>query len=89
MNTNVDKCKFQNFDFSCPQTTSGKISCAFNIIDIPKGDGRSYRRSGVCTGWIDRLTKGMQRKEEESVEGQIADLSLNELPKVELVTTVM
>ena len=55
----------------------------FNIINIPDADGGFYTRSGVCTGWIDRLTKGIQKKN-QTLEDGVADLKLSEFPKVEL-----
>ena len=70
--------------YSCLQATPGRLSCVFNVIEIPEGDGRCYGRSGVCTGWIDRLTRGIQggEKQEEDLTEGMGELTLNEPVKV-------
>ncbi|XP_060079890.1 methionine synthase reductase-like isoform X2 [Ylistrum balloti] len=46
---------------SSPVAEPGVIEVAFNIVEIPSGDGRMFDRTGVCTGMLDRLTKVIQQ----------------------------
>ncbi|KAL3837612.1 hypothetical protein ACJMK2_022958 [Sinanodonta woodiana] len=40
--------------------TPKELEFVFNVMDIPQQDGRTYFRKGVCTGWLDHITKQIQ-----------------------------
>lgn len=51
---------------SSPLKTPQHLDIAFNVINIPEGDGRSFARQGVCTGMLDRVTNQNQIREEST-----------------------
>ena len=60
----------------------------FNIVDIPLGEGRTYPRKGVCTGWLSHLaTAGGQNQSSDQpikhAEERLKKLSLD--PSQEVV----
>uniref|UniRef100_A0A8W8HR45 Methionine synthase reductase n=2 Tax=Magallana gigas TaxID=29159 RepID=A0A8W8HR45_MAGGI len=54
---------------SSPLKTPQHLDIAFNVINIPEGDGRSFARQGVCTGMLDRVTNQNQIREETTEDG--------------------
>ncbi|KAK6970169.1 methionine synthase reductase-like isoform X1 [Biomphalaria glabrata] len=51
---------------SCPEYKPDVIDIVFNVIEIP-GDpekGHYYSRKGICTGWLDDITKCLQSGDE-------------------------
>lgn len=42
---------------SSPYTSKTSFRIAFNIVQIPDGNGRMYSRQGLCTGWLHELAK--------------------------------
>jgi len=66
---------------SSPLVSGTSFTTAFNIVNIPEGDGRMYGRLGLCTGWLYQLAKVGGFLEEEAVDdlvGCIGALSLEE-----------
>ncbi|XP_005094471.1 methionine synthase reductase [Aplysia californica] len=55
---------------SCALTDKDKLDIVFNIVEIPMScdDGHAYSRRGVCTGWLDDITRSMQDKGLEDEE---------------------
>ncbi|XP_070546978.1 methionine synthase reductase-like [Ptychodera flava] len=55
---------------SSPLENPGRMTIAFNIIEIDAGDGRHSNRQGVCTGWLNKITSCLQEKSttQEAVE---------------------
>ena len=47
---------------SCPLVDTDRLDVVFNVLDLPAcpGEGHMYSRKGVCTGWLDDLTQGLQ-----------------------------
>ncbi|XP_077996857.1 methionine synthase reductase-like [Glandiceps talaboti] len=45
---------------SSPLSDAEKLEFAFNVIEIPHGNGRHGDRQGVCTGWMNKLTNHLQ-----------------------------
>ncbi|XP_033729185.1 methionine synthase reductase-like [Pecten maximus] len=72
---------------SSPVAEPGVLEVAFNVVDIPSGDGRTFDRTGVCTGMLDRLTSSIQRpytdhcpsSEDGDISDQVANLQLSPL----------
>lgn len=46
----------------------GHLDIAFNVINIPEGDGRRFARQGICTGMLDRFTIQNQIREGSTEE---------------------
>ncbi|XP_019632144.1 PREDICTED: methionine synthase reductase-like [Branchiostoma belcheri] len=57
---------------SSPLVHPDRLHFVFNIVHIPSGNGRATACTGVCTGWLDRLTRHIQT----GVYGDIAEGSL-------------
>lgn len=53
---------------SSPLKTPGLLDIAFNVINIPEGNGRSFARQGICTGMLDKMTNQIQISEESTEE---------------------
>ena len=64
---------------SSPLKTPGHLDIAFNVINIPESDGRTFARQGICTGMIDRLTTGIQRdvSMEEITDTKVFELQIS------------
>ncbi|KAK7092257.1 methionine synthase reductase-like [Littorina saxatilis] len=45
---------------SCEDWRPGHIDVAFNVLEIPTSQCRLYCRRGLCTGWLDDITSGLQ-----------------------------
>ncbi|KAL5010026.1 hypothetical protein ScPMuIL_012331 [Solemya velum] len=60
------------------------VELVFNIIEIPEGGVHGYSRQGVCTGWLDRITRGRQHSCESDLPSDIADLTLQDPPKIHI-----
>ncbi len=52
---------------SCVDSTPGVLSCVFNVVEIPAGSGRAGDRRGVCTGWLDEVTRELQERTRDPV----------------------
>lgn len=70
------------------QLTQNKLHIVFNVIEIPAGQGRRYRRQGVCSGWLEQITRSIRttRNSEKSLEEDINAISLAEKPQVPIFT---
>jgi len=44
----------------CNAITPNLIKFVLTIVEIPKGSGRSSNKQGVCTGWLNKLTRSKQ-----------------------------
>ncbi|XP_074652264.1 methionine synthase reductase-like [Tubulanus polymorphus] len=44
---------------SSPLEIPGRIRIAFNVLEMEAGSGRHSDRTGVCTGWLNRITEKM------------------------------
>lgn len=51
---------------SSPIDDPGVVEIAFNVISISKESGRTYERSGICTGMLDNITKSIQKQYDQS-----------------------
>ncbi|KAI8495711.1 hypothetical protein Bbelb_266830 [Branchiostoma belcheri] len=62
------------FPSCCPpfERLIDRLHFVFNIVHIPSGNGRATACTGVCTGWLDRLTRHIQT----GVYGDLAEGSL-------------
>lgn len=58
---------------SSPLISQGKISCVFNVVETTAENGRTYFRKGVCTGWLDGMTRS-QQKSGQSVDSVEKDI---------------
>lgn len=68
---------------SSPLKTPGHLDIAFNVINIPEGDGRSFARQGICTGMLDRMTNQNQISEgstEDRTDTKIFQLQISTRP---------
>lgn len=67
---------------SSPLKTPQHLDIAFNVINIPEGDGRSFARQGVCTGMLDRVTNQNQIREESTdrTDTEIFQLQISARP---------
>jgi len=56
---------------SSQHLTPGRLHIVFNVVDISADQGRTYRRHGVCTGWLDRLTgsRGSEDRKQSASNG--------------------
>ena len=43
------------------------VDIAFNVIQMPTGQGRKFPRPGICTGWLNDLTKKISNGETPKV----------------------
>ncbi|KAI0214796.1 Methionine synthase reductase [Lamellibrachia satsuma] len=63
--------------------TPGRFTFVFNIVEFPQCHGRSKARHGVCTGWLDKLTRSLQATPDLSdLHEEMSLLNLNELIKI-------
>eukprot|EP00058_Branchiostoma_floridae_P027416 XP_002612907.1 hypothetical protein BRAFLDRAFT_282133 [Branchiostoma floridae] len=68
---------------SSPLVSPDRLHFVFNIVHIPSGSGRAAPCTGVCTGWLDRLTGHMQTgvyvgmAEEDKVAEKIGQITNN------------
>ncbi|KAK3579904.1 hypothetical protein CHS0354_031423 [Potamilus streckersoni] len=68
---------------SSPLLTPKELEFVFNVMDIPQSNGRTYFRKGVCTGWLDQITKQFQTpssrsgSEVDAVVARIQDNSVS------------
>ncbi|XP_078580373.1 methionine synthase reductase-like isoform X1 [Branchiostoma floridae x Branchiostoma japonicum] len=73
---------------SSPLVSPDRLHFVFNIVHIPSGSGRTAPCTGVCTGWLDRLTRHMQTgvygdmAEEDGIAEKIGQMSLNDPLKI-------
>ncbi|XP_066300342.1 methionine synthase reductase-like [Branchiostoma lanceolatum] len=73
---------------SSPLVSPDRLHFVFNIVDIPSGSGRAAACTGVCTGWLDRLTRHRQTgvygdlAEEDRVAEKMDQVSLNDPLKI-------
>ncbi|GAB1609395.1 methionine synthase reductase-like isoform X2 [Argonauta hians] len=67
-----------------------KLHIVFNVVEIPAGRGRRYHRQGVCTGWLEQLTTGLQTEASPDQQAHLAtalnSLSLTDKPSVSFFT---
>ncbi|XP_050406331.1 methionine synthase reductase [Patella vulgata] len=66
---------------ACPD----RLEFVFNVLEIPEGNGRCTARQGVCTGWLDNITKSIQTNNED-LNSQMSSLSLNEDIQIPIFT---
>ncbi|XP_041372278.1 methionine synthase reductase-like [Gigantopelta aegis] len=68
------------YSICCHPARSGLIQICFNVVTMEEVDGRSYPRSGLCTGWLDSLTGAIQgdgpAEASNEIEQQLQSLSL-------------
>lgn len=70
---------------SSPLENPTRLHFVFNILEFPTVEGVRQKRQGVCTGWLDEMTKALR---EDTIErnGELTEsvskLSLQELPFV-------
>lgn len=52
---------------SCSQVDKDRLDFVFNVVDLPGRvqEARYFHRRGVCTGWLDDITNGIQAGESE------------------------
>ena len=68
---------------SSPLENSGSFHIVFNVLEFPAVKEVREQRKGVCTGWLDRLTKEMRQKQTNNeLPVGVSNLNLNDLPKV-------
>lgn len=77
------------YSVACSQEINkNKLHIVFNVIEIPAGQGRRYRRQGVCSGWLEHITRPIRTtmNSEKSFEEDLNALSLTEKPQVSIFT---
>ncbi|XP_038078300.1 methionine synthase reductase-like [Patiria miniata] len=61
---------------SSPLVDPNKLHFVFNVVVFPEGQGRNERREGVCTGWLNHMTKTEQHSD-VSLASQMSKLSIH------------
>lgn len=70
---------------SSPLSTPGCVQFVFNVLHFGAEEGRSEDRDGVCTGWINNITRHLQNSHQmKSVSHETENQSrpVEECPKV-------
>jgi hypothetical protein len=44
------------------------VDVAFNVVQIPAGQGRKFPRPGICTGWLNDLVKKVSNGDNPKVK---------------------
>ena len=70
---------------SSPLENPTHLHFVFNIVEFPAVDGIREQRQGVCTGWLNKMTKA-HRQDKNSDNKELNDrfsvMNLQEIPKV-------
>jgi len=70
---------------SSPLENPTHLHFVFNIVEFPAVDGIREQRQGVCTGWLNKMTKA-HRQDKNSDNKELTDsfsvMNLQEIPKV-------
>ncbi|XP_022084501.1 methionine synthase reductase-like [Acanthaster planci] len=61
---------------SSPLVDSNKLHFVFNIVVFSEEQGRNKQREGVCTGWLNHLTK-IQHYSDDSLHSQMLQLDIH------------
>ncbi|CAH1772724.1 unnamed protein product [Owenia fusiformis] len=64
------------YSISSSPLHSSSLHFVFNIVEIPAGSGRSYARKGLCTGWLNSITKTLQKSVDSDLANGVSELTL-------------
>ena len=70
---------FNSFSFSSPLVNPARLHFVFNIVEFPHSNGRAMARQGICTGWLNDKTQGLQGQiAGDSIDKDMAAMSLDD-----------